>query len=84
MTLLLNKVVCITGASRGIGRACALESARQGASGLVLHYFGDSETEREISSLKEVIECNYVGAKVTVVPGDIADSTTSDEVCILV
>lgn len=80
MALLPNKVVCITGASRGIGRACALESARQGASGLVLHYFGDLETEREITSLKEVIERDYLEAKVVVVPGDIADAATSIEV----
>ncbi|KAF8898784.1 hypothetical protein BD779DRAFT_1658901 [Infundibulicybe gibba] len=31
MALLTNKIVCITGASRGIGRACAAEAAKHGA-----------------------------------------------------
>ncbi|KZT02657.1 NAD(P)-binding protein [Laetiporus sulphureus 93-53] len=75
--LLPNKVVCITGASRGIGRACAVESANQGALGLILHYLGDKETQAEIQALKEEIETRYPNARVAVVPGDIADPATS-------
>lgn len=81
MTLLANKIVCITGSSRGIGRACAVESAKHGATGLILHYFGDQETEAELQSLKEEIyvtthnHCQVVG-----VPGEIADSETSQKV----
>lgn len=81
MTLLANKIVCITGSSRGIGRACAVESAKHGATGLILHYFGDQETEAELQSLKEEIcmtthnHCQVVG-----VPGEIADSQTSQKV----
>ncbi|KAJ8595914.1 NAD(P)-binding protein, partial [Rhizopogon salebrosus TDB-379] len=61
------KVVCITGSSRGIGRACAIESAKHGATGLILHYFGDQETEAELQSLKVEINatsrnnCRVVG-----------------------
>lgn len=77
MSLVANKVVCITGASRGIGRACALEFAKHGATGLILHYLGDSTTEGEIHSLKQEIESNYANSKVVVVAGDISDSGTS-------
>jgi len=83
MALVSNKIVCITGASRGIGRGCALEFAKHGAAGLVLHYFGDAETEAEIASLKEEIEnpATYPqNPKVVVVPGDIADSATSTKI----
>ncbi|KAG1899268.1 NAD(P)-binding protein [Suillus fuscotomentosus] len=45
MALLANKIVCITGSSRGIGRACAVESAKHGAIGLILHYFGDNHCQ---------------------------------------
>ncbi|KAF9535437.1 hypothetical protein CPB83DRAFT_901159 [Crepidotus variabilis] len=76
MPLTPGKVVCITGASRGIGRACALEFAKHGASALILHYLGDAETEVEIQTLK--VELNEKGVKVVSIPGDIAllDTTT--------
>ncbi|KAI8982887.1 NAD-P-binding protein [Trametes punicea] len=77
MTLLLKKVICITGASRGIGRACALECAKHGATGLVLHYLGDEATEKEVTSLKDQIERTYTDATVVPVPGDIALRETS-------
>ena len=80
MALLANKVVCITGASRGIGRACAVEAARHGATGLILHYFGDEVTEKEVITLKEEVESTFSNAKVVTVPGDIADPTTSTKV----
>ncbi|KAF8960995.1 hypothetical protein BDZ97DRAFT_1905677 [Flammula alnicola] len=70
MSLTPNKVVCITGASRGIGRAWA--------SGLVLHYLGDHETEQEIQALKEELENRGVG--VVIIPGDIADIETSKKI----
>ena len=80
--LLANKVVCITGASRGIGRACALACARHGATGLVLHYFGDEATTREVESLKREIEDLHAHSKVVYVPGDIALRETSLKVAI--
>ena len=81
MALLADKVVCITGSSRGIGRACAIESAKHGATGLILHYFGDQETEAELRSLE--VEINLTtrnNCRVVGVPGDIADSGTSQQV----
>lgn len=80
MSLLANKVVCITGSSRGIGRACAVEAARHGATGLVLHYFGDDATTKEAAALKEEIESTFPGAKAVTVPGDIAEAATAKKV----
>lgn len=79
-SLVAGKVVCITGSSRGIGRACAVEFAKHGATGLVLHYYGDEETTKEIQTLKQEIEGTYSHAKVTTIPGDIADPKTSTTV----
>ncbi|KAJ7630904.1 hypothetical protein FB45DRAFT_1058824 [Roridomyces roridus] len=80
MTIVANKIVCITGASRGIGRGCALEFAKHGATGLVLHYLGDAETESEIQSLKAELESFPQNPKVVVVPGDIGDAATSTKI----
>lgn len=79
-SLLAKKIVCITGASRGIGRACARESARHGASGLILHYFGDEATTKEIESLKEDIKGINSETAVVAVPGDIGDPQTAKNV----
>lgn len=81
--LLSGKVVCITGSSRGIGRACAIESANQGARGLILHYFGDAETQAEIRTLQEEVERRFPGCRIATTPGDIADPTTSTKVWIV-
>lgn len=80
MALLAGKTVVITGSSRGIGRACAIESAKHGATGLVLHYLGDAMTEEEVLSLKQTIEESYAPAKAVIVPGDIGDPATSSQV----
>lgn len=83
MTIVLGKVVVITGASRGIGSACAREFARYGASGLLLHYYGDSVTTDEIRSLKEEIETSTGGScKVVTVPGDIGDPATAAKITV--
>lgn len=80
MTLLSGKVVCITGASRGIGRATAIEACRHGASGLVLHYLGDSETAEEIQSLVQELNLTNEACKIISVPGDIGIRQTSLDV----
>jgi len=81
MALLANKIVCITGSSRGIGRACAVESAKHGATGLILHHFGDRETEAELQSLRtEICTITHSNCRVVDVPGDIADLETSQHV----
>lgn len=79
MRLLTNKVVAITGSSRGIGRACALESAKQGAGGLVLHYLGDASTTDEVKTLQNEIAETH-GTLTIVVAGDISVQDTSASV----
>ncbi|PPQ62827.1 hypothetical protein CVT24_000521 [Panaeolus cyanescens] len=78
MALTPNKIVCITGSSRGIGRACALEFAKQGAAGLILHYLGDPVTEEEVKSLKKEVE--EQGVQAVIIPGDIAELETTKKI----
>ncbi|TFK57124.1 NAD(P)-binding protein [Heliocybe sulcata] len=80
MSLLQGRIVCITGASRGIGRGCALECAKHGATGLILHYYGDAETQDEIESLKQEVAAINAKATIVAVPGDIADPETATRV----
>lgn len=65
MSTLREKVVIITGASSGIGRACALAFAREGAS-LVL-------AARDIQKLGEVAgQCRKLGAETLSVQTDVS------------
>ncbi|EDX81306.1 MAG: short-chain dehydrogenase [Brevundimonas sp. 32-68-21] len=71
--LLENKVVLITGASRGIGRATAVEAARQGAN-VALNTFRDDAVAAEV-----VAEIEALGRQAIVVDADVAlpDSATT-------
>ena len=70
--------MCITGASRGIGRATAVEAAKQGAAALILHYYGDDITTSEIDGLRKEIASMFDSSCQTVaIPGDIANRETS-------
>ena len=64
--LLENKVVLITGASRGIGRATAIEAARQGAD-VALNTFRDEAAAAEV-----VAEIEALGRRAIAVDGDVA------------
>ena len=64
--LLENKVVLITGASRGIGRATAIEAARQGAD-VALNTFRD-----EAAAADMVAEIEALGRRAIAVDGDVA------------
>lgn len=75
-SLLTNRIVVITGSSRGIGRGCAVECAKHGAKGVVLHYFGDPATQAEVDALATELSTSY-GTKVVNVPGDIGLHETS-------
>lgn len=76
--LLPGKVVAITGASRGIGRACAIACAAHGAKGVIVHYLGDAATTLEAESLQT--ELARLGAKAMLVPGDISSSNTGQAI----
>ncbi|WP_426017554.1 SDR family NAD(P)-dependent oxidoreductase [Brevundimonas sp. DWR2-3-1b1] len=71
--LLENKVVLITGASRGIGRATAIEAARQGAN-VAINTYKDDAVAAEV-----VAEIESLGRKAIVVDADVAlpDSATT-------
>jgi short-subunit dehydrogenase len=66
-----GKIAIVTGATSGIGRAIALELARQGAT-LVL-------TARREDRLREVADA-IAASRVVVVPGDVTDPLTRQKV----
>ena len=63
-----GQVAVVTGASRGIGRACAIELARHGAS-VVVNYINNLEAAKSC-----VAEIEGVGAKAIVVQADVSDA----------
>ncbi len=71
--LLENKVVLITGASRGIGRATAIEAARQGANVAINTY------KDEAVAVEVVAEIEALGRKAIIIDADVAlpDSATN-------
>ena len=71
--LLENKVVLITGASRGIGRATAIEAARQGAN-VAINTYKDEAVAAEVAA-----EIEALGRKAIIIDADVAqpDSATA-------
>ena len=65
--LLEGKVAIVTGASRGIGRAIALDLAANGAT-VVINYYSSNEAAQEVL---EAIEES--GGAATVVQADVSD-----------
>ena len=68
---LAGRIALVTGASRGIGRAVALELARRGAHVIVL-----ARTQGALEALDD--EIRAVGSEATLVPCDIKDSDALD------
>ena len=54
-----GKTVLITGASRGIGRECALEFARQGASNIIIGY---NKSEAQALELEAILKAQGINA----------------------
>lgn len=72
MTSLRNKTLVLTGASRGIGRALALELAKEGVN-LVLG-------ARSEARLKDTAtECRKLGVKAVSISGDVSSSNVAQE-----
>jgi len=71
--LLKDKVVIVTGGSRGIGRAIAVESARHGADVLVNCWRpNDASYDRDAASAEVVQEILNLGRRAIAVEGDVA------------
>ncbi len=65
--MLAGKVILVTGASRGIGRAVAVECARRGASLLFINYVRDEEGAEETAKLVRL-----AGSRAILVRGDVS------------
>jgi 3-oxoacyl-[acyl-carrier protein] reductase len=66
MTGIKGKTALVTGSSRGIGRACALELAREGAV-VAVNYVKNKDKARETVSM-----IGEIGGEAVVIPADVA------------
>jgi L-rhamnose 1-dehydrogenase len=76
--LLDNKIVVVTGGSRGIGRAVAIESARNGAH-VVINYWQENDNSYGHRAAAEDVadRVRELGQRATLLEGDVADPYTS-------
>ena len=76
--LLENKIAVVTGGSRGIGRAIAIESARHGAD-VVINYWqeNDDSYSRHLAAQEVGQQVGSLGRRYTLVEGDISDPITA-------
>lgn len=70
--ILKNKTILITGASKGIGRACALAFAEQGAN-VIINYLNDEGAAQEVAT-----DAGTHGVKALVVKADISNQEQVD------
>jgi L-rhamnose 1-dehydrogenase len=75
--LLENKAVIVTGGSRGIGRAIALECARQGADVLINYWGSNDASYGRAPAAQEVLEqIHALGRRAVAVEADVAAPVT--------
>lgn len=72
--LLASKTVVVTGSSRGIGRACAIECARNGAD-VVLHHYPDDLSRKEVEEMR--VEVERLGRRSVAIEGVRSASLSS-------
>lgn len=72
--LIEGKVVVVTGGSRGIGRAIAIESARHGAD-VLINYWGDNDARygADRASVEVLSEIAALGQRGRAIEGDIGN-----------
>jgi L-rhamnose 1-dehydrogenase len=77
--LLEGKVAIVTGASRGIGRATAVELARHGASVVLNHHEGaDKAFGGHGAAADALAEVEAAGGRGVLVDGDVAEARTAE------
>lgn len=74
MTGLKDKVVLVTGGSRGIGRACAVAFAKAGAAVVVISYAGNEAAAQETVGLIQA-----AGARSEALKFDVSDTTACSD-----
>lgn len=67
---LSGKIALVTGASRGIGRAIALELAQAGAD-VAINYAGSEQAAKDVAD-----EINQLGRKAIIIQANVADATS--------
>jgi L-rhamnose 1-dehydrogenase len=79
--LLEGKIVVVTGGSRGIGRAIAIESARHGAD-VLINYWGQNDASYGRNSAADEVlgEIASLGQRGDAVEGDIGDPATAQRI----
>jgi L-rhamnose 1-dehydrogenase len=79
--LLEGKVVVVTGGSRGVGRAIALESARHGADVLINYQASNDARYGADRASEEVLgELIALGRRAIAIEGDIGNSATAQRI----
>ena len=74
MSLLVDKVVAVTGGSRGIGAAIAIAAARHGADVAINYFEGNDASYGRDGAADEVVDAiRSAGRRAIAVPGDVSD-----------
>jgi L-rhamnose 1-dehydrogenase len=78
--LLKDKVIIVTGGSRGIGRAIAIESARYGAD-VLINYWGENDAlyGHRAAVAQVITDITLLGRRAVAVEGDVSNPATGQK-----